>query len=181
LWARGCAIGADRARRLVFICDGAVWIWNLIAHYFPNAIQIVDWYHAVNRLKRIAEEVFSDPNERHAWLERVTEDLWHGRVEWVIQACQPLAKKSLLAKQSLTYYGNNLERMRYAQFRVHGYLIGSGVIESACKQIVTQRLKLLGAQWNLDGAILTAKARSTWLSGHWQKLVTARSLLHLAI
>jgi hypothetical protein len=181
LWASGCAVGADRTRLLIFICDGAVWIWDLITYYFSNAIQIVDWYHAEDRLKRIAEEVFSNLDERRAWLETVTEDLWQGRVELVIQACQPLAKKSLLAKQSLTYYGNNLERMRYDQFRAKGYLIGSGVIESGCKQIVTQRLKLPGAQWNLDGAILTAKARSAWLSGQWQKLVAARSLLPLAV
>ena len=181
LWATGCKVGADHARLLVFVCDGAVWIWNLIAHYFPNAIQIVDWYHAEERLKRIAEEVFSNPDERQAWLESVTEDLWQGRVELVIEACQPLAKKSNLAKQSLSYYDNNIERMRYAQFRAAGYLIGSGVIESGCKQIVTQRLKLPGAQWNLDGAILTAKARAAWLSGNWQKLVSARSLLPLAI
>lgn len=57
LWATACAVGADRARILVFICDGAVWIWNLIAHYFPNAIQILDWYHAEDRLKRIAEDL----------------------------------------------------------------------------------------------------------------------------
>lgn len=58
--------------------------------------------------------------------------------------------------------------------------LGSGIIESGCKQIVTQRLKLPGAQWNLDGAILTAKARTAWMSGEWQKLVSARSLLPLA-
>ena len=180
LWATGCAVGADYARLLVFICDGAVWIWNLIAHYFPNAIQIVDWYHAEDRLKRIAEEAFSNPDERQVWLESVTEDLWQGSVELVIEACQPLAKKSNLAKQALSYYSNNIERMRYAQFRAQGFLIGSGVIESGCKQIVTQRLKLPGAQWHLDGAILIAKARSAWLSGNWQKLVSARSLLPLA-
>jgi hypothetical protein len=180
LWATACAVGADRARILVFICDGAVWIWNLIAHYFPNAIQIVDWYHAADRLKRIAEEAFSNVAERQAWLKEVTEDLWQGRVELVIEACRSLAKRSNLAKQSLTYYGDNLERMRYAQFRTAGYLIGSGVIESGCKQIVTQRLKLPGAQWLLDGAILTAKARAAWLSGDWHKLVSARSLLPLA-
>jgi len=180
LWATGCAVGADRARILVFICDGAIWIWNLIALYFPNAIQIVDWYHAADRLKRIAEEAFSNLAERQAWLKEATEDLWQGRVELVIEACQPLAKKSNLAKQSLGYYGDNLERMRYAQFRAAGYLIGSGVIESGCKQIVTQRLKLPGAQWMLDGAILTAKARAAWLSGGWHKLVSARSLLPLA-
>lgn len=181
LWATGCAAGADYARILVFVCDGALWIWNLIAHYYPNAIQIVDWYHAEDRLKRIAEEAFSIQDERLTWLQKVTEDLWEGRVELVIEACQQLAKKSNLAKQALNYYGNNLERMRYAKFRAQGYLIGSGIIESGCKQIVTQRLKLPGAQWNLDGAILTAKARATWLSGNWQNLVTARSLLPLAI
>jgi hypothetical protein len=180
LWATGCAVGADRARILVFICDGAVWIWNLIDHYFPNAIQIVDWYHAADRLKRIAEEAFSNLDERQAWLEKNTEDLWQGSVEAVMEACQLLERKSNLAKQSLLYYGNNMERMRYAQFRAAGYLIGSGVIESGCKQIVTQRLKLPGAQWNVEGAVLTAKARAAWMSGHWQKLVSARSLLPLA-
>ena len=180
LWATGCAVGADRARILVFICDGAVWIWNLIDHYFPNAIHIVDWYHAVDRLKRIAEEAFSNLDERQAWLEKNTEDLWQGSVEAVMEACQLLERKSNVAKQSLLYYGNNMERMRYAQFRAAGYLIGSGVIESGCKQIVTQRLKLPGAQWNLEGAVLTAKARTAWMSGNWQKLVSARSLLPLA-
>lgn len=180
LWATGCAAGADRARLLVFICDGAVWIWNLIAHYFPSAIQIVDWYHAVDRLKRIAEEAFSSPVERQAWLHDATEDLWQGRVELVIEACQALLSKSSLAKQSLGYYTDNLERMRYAHFRAAGYLIGSGVIESGCKQIVSQRLKLPGAQWELDGAILIAKARAAWLSGNWHNLVSARSALPLA-
>lgn len=178
-WATGCAVGADRARVLVFICDGAVWIWNLIVHYYQNAIQIVDWYHAADRLKRIADEAFATTDERLAWREKVTEDLWQGRVELVIEACQTLAKKSELARQSLAYYGDNIERMRYAQFRAAGYFIGSGIIESGCKQIVTHRLKISGAQWNLDGAILTAKARAAWLSDSWQKLVTARSLLPL--
>ena len=180
LWATGCAAGADRARLLVFICDGAVWIWNLIAQYFPNAIQIVDWYHAADRLKRIAEEAFPNLEERQDWLKQVTEDLWQGKVELVIEACRLLAKKSKWAQQSLTYYSNNIKRMRYNQFRASNLLIGSGIIESGCKQIVTQRLKLPGAQWHLDGAILTAKARTAWMSGEWQKLVSARSLLPLA-
>jgi len=180
VWATGCAAGADRARLLVFICDGAVWIWNLIAQYFPNAIQIVDWYHAADRLKRIAEEAFPTLEERQIWLKQVTEDLWQGRVELVIEACRLLTKKSKWAQQSLTYYSNNIERMRYDQFRAANLLIGSGVIESGCKQIVTQRLKLPGAQWHLEGAILTAKARTAWMSGEWQKLVSARSLLSLA-
>lgn len=181
LWASGCSVFADRVPELVFVCDGATWIWKLVSLYYPNAIQIVDWYHAEERLERIAEETFSDLGERQPWLEKITEALWHGNVEFVIEACQSLSKKSSLAKQALTYFGNHIERMRYAQFRSAGYLIGSGVIESGCKQIVSRRLKLSGAQWNLDGAILTAKARCVWLSGRWQDLVSKRSLLPLAI
>jgi hypothetical protein len=181
LWATGCSASADCARELVFVCDGATWIWKLVSHYYPNAIQIVDWYHAEDRLKRIAEEACSSLEERQTWLEKITENLWQGKVECVIDACHSVSKKSNLAKQAVTYFSNNLERLRYAQFRAAGYLIGSGVIESACKQIVTRRLKLPGAQWNLDGAILTAKARCVWLSGRWQELVAKRSLLPLAI
>ena len=181
VWATGCSAYADCARELVFVCDGAVWIWNLVAQYYPNAIQIVDWYHAEDRLKRVATEAFTTSEEHDPWLKKITEDLWQGNIESVIEACQSLSKKSNLAKQSVIYFSNNIERMRYAHFRAAGYLIGSGVIESACKQIVTQRLKLSGAQWNLEGAILTAKARAAWLSGTWQNLISKRSLLPLAI
>ena len=181
LWTSGCSVFADRVQELVFVCDGATWIWKLVSHYYPSAIQIVDWYHAEERLERIAEEAFSDLGERQPWLKKITEAFWNGNVEFVIEACHTISKKSSLAKQALTYFSNHMERMRYAQFRTAGYLIGSGVIESGCKQIVSRRLKLPGAQWNLDGAILTAKARCAWLSGRWQELVAKRSLLPLVI
>jgi class 3 adenylate cyclase len=65
-------------------------------------------------------------------------------------------------------------------------MIGDGVnlaarLESACKQIVTQRLKLPGAQWEVPGAVQTAKARAAWLSGEWHSLRERRSTLPLAI
>ena len=54
--------------------------------------------------------------------------------------------------------------MNYAQFRAKGYWIGSGTVESACKQIAAARLKISGARWTLSGANATAKARAAWLS-----------------
>jgi hypothetical protein len=71
--------------------------------------------------------------------------------------------------------------MRYDFFRTHGYLIGSGTIESGCKQIVTQRLKRSGAQWLVEGAVLTAKARAAWLSGNWHILCQKRARLPFVI
>jgi hypothetical protein len=180
-WATGCQVTADLVAELVFVCDGATWIWELIAHYYPNAVQIVDWYHAEDRLERLADTVFSSPSERQQWLAQITETLWQGQVEEVILACKHFAQKHDEARQAVTYFSNNTHRMRYDQFRSHGYLLGSGTIESACKQIVTQRLKRSGAQWLVEGAVLTAKARSAWLSNQWHSLCSKRNALPLAI
>ncbi len=181
VWATGCQVSADLVAELVFVCDGAAWIWDLVEHYYPNALQIVDWYHAEDRLKRLADAVFPSPSQRQAWLADVVESLWQGQVDEVMLACKRLAGKHDQAQQALTYFSNNSHRMRYDLFRAQGYLIGSGTIESGCKQIVTQRLKRSGAQWILEGAVLTAKARAAWLSGIWHTLCQKRANLPLAI
>lgn len=181
LWGTGCAAQADLAPELVFVCDGAVWIWNLVADYYPKAVQIVDWYHAADRLEQVAQAAFSTAPARAAWLETVTQHLWEGQVPAVIQALEILTPRYPIAQEAVTYFTNNAHRMQYAQFRAAGYLIGSGTIESACKQIVTQRLKLPGAQWTVEGAVLTAKARAAWLSGEWETLCTQRAALPLAV
>jgi len=181
VWGTGCAAKADLASELVFVCDGAVWIWNLVDFYYPQAVQIVDWYHALDRLKRVAQAAFVTEQERAAWLEPVTHDLWEGHVEAVRRACEQLAPRCEVAQDAVTYFTNNAHRMKYDQFRTAGYFIGSGTVESGCKQIVTQRLKRPGAQWNVQGAVLTAKARAAWLSGDWEALCTQRAALPLAV
>ena len=181
LWATGCTVNADLCPDLVFLGDGATWIWNLVTKYYPHAKQIMDWYHAEEHLEVVATAAFSDLIQRKTWLEETTQALWDGQVEDVIAACKALSQTCLQASQAVTYFTNNKERMRYDRFRAAGYMIGSGTIESGCKQIVTQRLKLPGAQWIVVGAVHTAKARSAWLSGHWQNLCALRSALPLAI
>lgn len=180
LWASGCSLKADLSPELIFLGDGAVWIWNLVSHYYPNAVQIVDWYHAEEHLETLAGVAFSDPQARANWLENAKQLLWDGLVEQVIMACKALAVSCPIAQKTANYFFTNAERMRYAQFRAANYMIGSGSVESACKQIVTERLKLPGAQWLVDGAVQTAKARSAWLSGHWHSLCERRSRLPLA-
>lgn len=181
LWATGCTLNADLSPELIFLGDGAIWIWNLVSQYYPNAVQIVDWFHAEEHLEDLARAAFPDPPQRSAWLEEAKQALWDGRVEDVILACQSLASSCPDALDEFTYFSNNMERMRYAQFRAAGYMIGSGTIESGCKQIATFRLKLPGAQWIVEGAVRTAKARAAWLSGFWQSLSTLRSALPLAV
>ena len=181
LWATGCQVNADLTPELIFLGDGAAWIWNLVDQYYHQAIQIIDWYHAEEHLESVAADAFATPEKRTAWLEQTTQALWDGQVEDVVLACQNLAPSSPEARKAVTYFTNNCERMRYDQFRAAGYMIGSGTVESGCKQIVTQRLKLPGAQWEVAGAVQTAKARAAWLSGQWQSLCDQRSARPLAI
>lgn len=181
LWASGMQMKADLSPELIFLGDGAVWIWNLVSGYYPHAVQIVDWYHAEEHLERLAAVAFPDPQARSNWLEEVVQALWEGQVEQVIRACQALATSCAEAQKAAHYFYTNAERMRYDRFRTAGYMIGSGSVESACKQIVTQPLKLPGAQWIVAGAVQTAKARAVWLSGEWHSLRESRSSLPLAI
>lgn len=181
LWASGCTVDADLCSELIFLGDGAVWIWNLAAKYYPDAVQIVDWYHAEEHLEVVANAAFPPGAQRTNWLEGVKQALWDGQVEGVISACEALAASCELARKAVHYFYTNAERMRYDRFRAAGYMIGSGTVESGCKQIISQRLKLPGAQWTVTGAVQTGKARAAWLSGEWQSLCDQRSALPLAI
>jgi hypothetical protein len=174
LWGTGCQIGAERVPELVFVCDGALWIWNLIEHYYAQAVQIVDWYHAEDYLKRVAEAAWSEPTQRASWLQAATSQLWDGQVAAVIVSCQSLAAHCAQARTAVIYFTTHASRMRYDHFRAQGYLIGSGTVESGCKQVVTERLKKSGAQWTRPGAVNTAKARAAWLSGQWETLRARR-------
>ncbi len=168
LWATGIQQPVDAYEEIVFLGDGAVWIWNLADKYFPDAVQIVDWFHASEYLTPIAEAAFgANPAQAHEWLTQARTELWGGRIQDVIQSCRSLLSQNAarpFIEKAITYSDHNEKRMDYARFRQLGYLIGSGTIESACKQIAAMRLKRSGARWTLPGVIATAKARAAWLS-----------------
>jgi len=184
-WATACQRQADLVDELVFVCDGAVWIWKMIDHYFPHAVQIVDWYHASEYLPPIAEAAFGkDAPEYHDWLEQARTLLWDGQIEALIHDCQllrsiPATEKAVY--DAVSYFTNNQKRMDYARFRQHGFFIGSGTVESAGKQIAGLRLKRAGARWTETGAVATAKARAAWLSDQWDDLAARRASLPLAV
>lgn len=180
-WASACQRKADLYEELVFVCDGATWIWKLIERHFPHAVQIVDWYHASEYLPPIAEAAFSPGTEPyHAWLENARSLLWEGQIAKLIHACQQLSSQATAAvHKAVTYFTHNQKRMDYARFRQQGYFIGSGTVESGGKQISTLRLKRAGARWTERGALLTAKARAAWLSGCWDLLAAKRASLSL--
>ncbi len=182
LWATGVQRRATRARELIFVSDGAEWIWNLVEFYYPHAVQIVDWFHASEHLTPVSLLAGSTPETQRTWLRQTRDDLWNGRLDQVLAACTALAtpgRKEDPAQKAVTYFTNNRQRMDYPTYRAQGYQIGSGTIESGCKQIGTQRLKVPGATWDKASVRLVAKARAAYLSGQWD-MVTARRV-HLPV
>lgn len=174
VWATGYHRNADCAGEVVFVADGAAWIWKIVEYHFPHAKQIVDWYHAAQYLSAIRQAAFGEGSpEGEAWLERARSQLWDGEISQVIASCEEQASKPGIAaevRKAVTYYTNNSHRMDYARFRAEGYQIGSGTVESACKQLATGRLRCAGARWKEPGARYTAKARAAWLSHSWGSL-----------
>ena len=142
-------------------------------------MQIVDWYHAEVYLEALAEQAFAESDPMgELWLEEAKQELWEGRVGNVIAACQEWVEHrqaGQAAREAISYYTNNRQRLDYARFRQAGYMIGSGTVESGCKQIVTQRLKRSGARWTKQGARMTAKARAAWLSDQLDELSPSRT------
>ncbi len=179
LWATGCQRQVDFYEERVFIGDGAQWIWKMVELYYPDATQILDWYHAVQYLYKIAEDAFETKRDDYKqWIEKTKTLLWHGQVDQLIAACEHFVDEpatSEAAQAAVTFYANNKTRMDYVRFREEGYFIGSGTIESAAKRLGELRLKEAGARWSLAGAVHTAKARAAWLGDQWLPIVSRRS------
>jgi hypothetical protein len=154
--AEGIRRGADHVRQLTILGDGAAWIWNIASAKFPEATQIVDLFHArehLHDLARLLEFMLLD--RRDEWLAARLEDLDYGDIDGICRAARayPLEgiKKDEL-ETALGYFQNNAPRMRYHWFRQCGLFVGSGVVESGCKSVIGQRLKLSGMHWTTAGA-----------------------------
>lgn len=184
LWATGCQRHAELAQELIFLGDGADWIWRLVQEHYPEAVQIVDWFHATEYIAPVANAAFETEEKRQAWSKQVRTDLWNGQLDLVIAAFDRLTDHQRAgepAAKAVTYFTNNRHRMHYPDYRTKGYQIGSGTIESGCKQIVSQRLKVAGAIWDLDNVIKTAKARAALLSDQWDIVTSRREHLSLPL
>jgi hypothetical protein len=164
--ALACAHGSDQACELVFLGDGAEWIWNLATRHFPRAVQIVDYWHMTEHLYAVANAQFGAGSEAaKQWVRDSQWYLAHDLSVCVlnrIAAWEPeAAADQEVRDREYGYFATNQERMRYQSFLARGYHIGSGTIESACRRLVTQRLKEAGMHWREEtaDAVLAIRAR----------------------
>lgn len=150
--------------KIVAISDGADWIASWIKRDFPEALIILDFYHAVEKLGEFAGMVFSSSVNRKKWVDERTADLAAGKVGKVIMAIRSKAidrRPSIVEKARVViqYFEKNSYRMKYDEYRAEDYCIGSGAIESAISTVVQQRCKLVGQRWTKRvAAVLNVRA-----------------------
>jgi hypothetical protein len=173
-YALSAQAGSEQARLRVALGDGASWIWNLVAAYFPGAIEILDCWHAVERLWEVGR--LADDTDTHAckaWVQTQHASLLAGAWEPLIAGLEELAREyprcAEKVNETLGYYRNNRARMDYPCYRALGLRIGSGAAESGCKQVVSQRLKGAGMHWKQAGAQVVARLRCLLLSRQWEE------------
>src|SRR5208283_4372959 len=178
-WKRGWS----RAQKQVVMGDGAEWIWNLAALHFPEAIHIVDLYHARQHLWGLARCLCpNDAGKQKAWMKAHQKRLLDkGKIEKLVAALRALSaphpEVAAKIRTEADYFESNAERMRYPKFRRQHLFVGSGVIEAGCKTVVASRLKRSGMFWTVRGANAILALRCSYLNGrfedYWENRRTA--------
>lgn len=173
---QGEQVGMDRAQRWLAISDGGAGIEEWLRENFPRVEAVIlDFYHAAEHLCEWTKLWHPDAGEAEragaAWCHRLKHE--GGRA--VLTALRSLEASGRSAKareayrQLLVYFENQVHRMDYPRYQANGWLIGSGPVEAACKQVVNQRLKGSGMRWSEPGADAVCHLRALFRSekGQW--------------
>jgi len=162
-----CAIrnGYGSYKETVLLSDGATWIRNMKEELFPDAQQILDFYHLCENVNDYAKSIFNmDESRYRPWVEQVCAALKAGKYRDVLlELGKPVGNRKAAAPpvNLYSYIVNNSDNIDYPTYIDKGYFIGSGAIESGNKIVLQQRLKQAGMRWNVSSAqpLLTLKAK----------------------
>jgi hypothetical protein len=189
LRAEACQRGLGAARLVVFLGDGAAWVWELARVNFPMAICILDFFHAAEHLEDLAEALFGEGTvqaktqwEQWAKLLKGQPDGLEQVLQVARQALPRSGQRRTLALKQIAYFESNTDRMRYAEYQARGFFIGSGVIEAGCKTVIGRRLKQSGMFWSVPGAQNVLDIRCLLENRHfglfWEQYRKPLSILH---
>lgn len=163
--------GLEGAGQVAVLGDGAAWIWNLAREHFPTAVQIVDWFHASERIWELGRALHGDGTEQTAaWVAQQLARLAQGEAATLASEWQTLPMRgetTLVRDAQVAYFTNQAPRMAYDRYRADGWDIGSGMVESACKHLIGAREKGPGMRWSEAGAQTVAAVRVLLFNDQW--------------
>lgn len=175
LWALCLRAGIRERDRVVVIGDGAEWIDQTAEMLFPQATRILDYYHASQRVWAVAHLKWREGSPLASrWAEKKLSQLKAGQISPVISSMRMLKIKGEEAEKvrasAIRYMKGRQAQMKYGQYREAGLPIGSGAVESSCKQVVTARCKQAGMRWSEAGVDAILALRSFVLNERLDEL-----------
>jgi hypothetical protein len=168
--------GLGRARQTLAVGDGAAWVWGLVGERWPQAHQLLDFYHASQHLYTLAEALYPGQEKaRGCWVDHHCHALRHGKQRKVLQSISQLSERPAptgeIIRREKNYFQSHRHRMNYQELARRGWPIGSGPVESACAQ-KQGRFKRPGQFWTQNGLRhLNALIEARDLN-HWDQLWT---------
>jgi hypothetical protein len=166
--------GYGSYKKTILISDGASWIRHMKEELFPDAQQILDYFHLCEKVSTFAKGIYDNDEAMYKpWTEKICTLLKNSRINEVHTVLEQINKK-LLSKSDINlsnYLKNNKNNIDYKSYIQKGYFIGSGAIESANKSVLQQRLKQPGMRWNLDTGQHIITLMSKEKSGLWYEEV----------
>lgn len=165
-----CALknGYGQYEKTILISDGATWIRNMRDELFPDAQQILDYYHLCENVNTYAKHLFGTESAQYAdWANEMCIFLKKSKWHKVINDLEKRKKPLNCPVDLHGYITNNASNIDYANYLDEGYFIGSGAIESGNKSVLQQRLKQSGMRWNVETAQCLLTLRTKYKSGLW--------------
>lgn len=173
LWLMLKKRGIIDGKEIIWVSDGAKWIWKQKAYHTPEGKEILDFIRAVEHLKDFANVMYGEDTDKSKnWIKEMKRKLREEGGMKVLSELESLSencsKKSLeKLEETILYYVNNVDRMDYASYEKEGYHITSSPTESACRHVVGDRLKRSGMRWTEEGAQYVTSLRLKWKNNEW--------------
>ena len=189
LWELAVRCGILQADEVIFISDGGNWCDTVARGPFHDATRILDWYHLSEHIWEASRVLHPEEAAAKRWAsqchELLKESSGIGLLRYLKRSRHSRAKGSsreaLAALDSLVgYLEPRVAMTDYVEYRQKGYVIGSGMMESSCKQLVSQRLKGSGRQWSEAGAIAMAALIAHRINRTWDAFWATRPLRRAA-
>lgn len=168
VWAEAQRRHWTRAQDSIALGDGAPWIWNLVAEHFSDSRQAVDWYHAASHLSNAAQLLHGEGSAKaRRWLQAHETLLFQGHALRIANELQTATARRQNVSDDLRreagYFRDNQRRMQYMELREDGFPIGSGMVETGCKQF-RARFSAAGMRWSRPGVERLLPVRAAILS-----------------
>ena len=166
--------GLGRARQMLFLADGAEWAWNLKKDRWNRAIELLDFYHGSQHLWDLGRAMHGESQPALSqWVEPLLHQMRHGKEQRVLREIAQLGRRrgqrGKVIRREQNYFQNHSKRMNYQEISNRGWPIGSGAVESACRQKQC-RFKRCGQFWTSSGLRNLCALDEARRNHHWDEL-----------